>query len=135
MNARHSLICFFFLSEYDHLLFLPLNFMVDVKTTLYVGIAKLTRSDAGWYQCGLKDRPFLVSDSYQDIEIRVTDAPTSSKPKVTLRPFPTSVPSVSTLTTTQSLSSVPSSAPLNAPRSLNLDREIQMVTVRCCTLV
>ncbi|XP_034060337.1 uncharacterized protein LOC117538592 [Gymnodraco acuticeps] len=39
---------------------------------LYVGITKLTKSDAGRYQCGL-DRSFL--DSYQDIEIRVTDDP------------------------------------------------------------
>ncbi|KAL3064701.1 hypothetical protein OYC64_000856 [Pagothenia borchgrevinki] len=77
---------------------------------LYVSITKLTKSDAGRYQCGLEDRS-LLPDSYQDFEIRVTDAPTSSKPEVTLTPFPTSAPSASTLTTTQSLSSIPSSAP------------------------
>ncbi|XP_034060336.1 uncharacterized protein LOC117538590 [Gymnodraco acuticeps] len=76
---------------------------------LYVGITKLTKSDAGRYQCGLV-RSALFPDSYQDIEIRITDAPTSSKPEVTLRPFPTSAPSASPLTTTQSLSSIPSSA-------------------------
>ncbi|XP_033987656.1 CMRF35-like molecule 9 isoform X2 [Trematomus bernacchii] len=76
---------------------------------LYVSITKLTKSDAGRYQCGMEDRPFLP-DSYQDIEIRVKDAPTSSKPEVTPRPFSTSSPSASTLTTTQSLSSIPSSA-------------------------
>ncbi|KAL3064799.1 hypothetical protein OYC64_000933 [Pagothenia borchgrevinki] len=74
------------------------------NTILYVGITKLTKSDAGLYQCGLEDRPFLVFNSYQDIKIRVTDASTSP------RPFPTSAPSASTLTPTQSLSSVPSSA-------------------------
>ncbi|XP_033987660.1 uncharacterized protein LOC117483427 isoform X6 [Trematomus bernacchii] len=66
---------------------------------LYVSITKLTKSDAGRYQCGMEDRPFLP-DSYQDIEIRVKDAPTSSKPEVTPRPFPTSA---STLTTTKGL--------------------------------
>ncbi|XP_010778664.1 uncharacterized protein, partial [Notothenia coriiceps] len=73
---------------------------------LYVSITKLTKSDAGRYQCGLV-RTALLPDSHQDFEIRVTDAPTSSKPEVTLRPFSTSA---SPLTTTQSLSSVPSSA-------------------------
>ncbi|KAF3860822.1 hypothetical protein F7725_001077 [Dissostichus mawsoni] len=70
------------------------------ETILYVGIANLTRSDAGWYQCGLV-RSALFPDSHQDIEIRVTEAPTSSKPKVTLRPFPTSVPSAPPERTTQ----------------------------------
>ncbi|KAK1898767.1 CMRF35-like molecule 5 [Dissostichus eleginoides] len=78
-----------------------------LSAILYVGITKLTRSDAGRYQCGLVR---FGPDSYQDIEIRVTEAPTSSKPEVTLTPFSTSNPSASTLTTTQSLSSVPSSA-------------------------
>ncbi|XP_034096075.1 CMRF35-like molecule 8 [Gymnodraco acuticeps] len=76
------------------------------ETTLYVSITKLTKSDAGTYQCGL-DRSGSVLDAYTDFEIRVKDAPTSSKPEVTPRPFPTSA---STLTPTQSLSSVPSSA-------------------------
>ena len=39
---------------------------------MYVNITKLTKSDAGWYQCGL-DRSFPLPDSYLDIEIRVTD--------------------------------------------------------------
>ncbi|XP_033987664.1 uncharacterized protein LOC117483432 isoform X1 [Trematomus bernacchii] len=77
-----------------------------LSAILYSSITKLTKSDTGPYQCGL-DRSYPLPDSYQDFEIRVTDAPTSSKPEVTLRPFPTSA---STLTTTQSLSSVPSSA-------------------------
>ncbi|XP_039655991.1 uncharacterized protein LOC120558795 isoform X3 [Perca fluviatilis] len=47
--------------------------------------------------------PFWLS--YQEIEIRVTDAPTSP-----LRPSSPSVPSASTLMTSQSLSSTPSSA-------------------------
>ncbi|KAJ4934206.1 hypothetical protein JOQ06_007008 [Pogonophryne albipinna] len=66
-------------------------------TTLYLSITKLTKSDAGRYQCSL-DRS--VFNLYQDIEIRVTDAPASL----------TSAPSASTLTTTKSLSSIPSSA-------------------------
>ncbi|XP_033987663.1 polycystic kidney disease protein 1-like 3 [Trematomus bernacchii] len=86
---------------------------------LYVSITKLTKSDPGLHQCGL-DRSYLLPDSYQDFEIRVTDAPTSSKPEVTPRPFPTSAPSASTLTTTQSLSSVPSSAsPESTTQSLS----------------
>ncbi|KAK5924113.1 hypothetical protein CgunFtcFv8_001016 [Champsocephalus gunnari] len=71
-------------------------------TILYLAITKLTKSDAGRYQCGL-DRSGSLLDSYQDFEIRVTD-------EVTPRSFPTSAPSASTLTITQSLSSVPSSA-------------------------
>ncbi|XP_034096084.1 uncharacterized protein LOC117562372 [Gymnodraco acuticeps] len=86
------------------------GYFPESETVLYVSITKLTKSDAGRYQCGLEDRPFPVFDSYQDFEIRVTDAPTSSKPEVTPRPFPTSSPSASPLTPTQSLSSVPSSA-------------------------
>ncbi|XP_033987666.1 CMRF35-like molecule 8 isoform X1 [Trematomus bernacchii] len=66
---------------------------------LYVSITKLTKSDAGRYQCGL-DRSVLFPGSHQDFEIRVKDAPTSSKPEVTPRPFPTSA---STLTTTKGL--------------------------------
>ncbi|KAI4824425.1 hypothetical protein KUCAC02_012937 [Chaenocephalus aceratus] len=77
-----------------------------LSVILYVSITNLTKSDTGGYQCGL-DRYFSFTDSYQDFEITITDAPTSSKPEVTLTPFPTST---STLTTMQSLSSVPSSA-------------------------
>ncbi|XP_033987665.1 uncharacterized protein LOC117483432 isoform X2 [Trematomus bernacchii] len=80
-----------------------------LPTILYVSITELTKSDAGRYQCGM-DRSGSLPNSYRDILITVTDAPTSSKPEVTPRPFPTSSPSASTLTTTQRLSFVPSSA-------------------------
>ncbi|XP_033987658.1 uncharacterized protein LOC117483427 isoform X4 [Trematomus bernacchii] len=72
------------------------------ETVLYMSITKLTKSDAGRYQCGL-DRSVLFPGSHQDFEIRVKDAPTSSKPEVTPRPFSTSSPSASTLTTTKGL--------------------------------
>ncbi|XP_033987661.1 uncharacterized protein LOC117483430 isoform X1 [Trematomus bernacchii] len=86
-----------------------------LSVIVYVSITKLTKSDTGRYQCGLVRS--LLSDSYQDFEISVKDAPTSSKPEVTPRPFPTSA---STLTTTQSLSSVPSSAsPESTTQSLS----------------
>ncbi|XP_044066032.1 uncharacterized protein LOC122882582 isoform X2 [Siniperca chuatsi] len=80
---------------------------------MFVSITKLTKSDSGRYRCSL-DR-FLIPDSSEEFEIRVTDAPITSKPNWTLRPFSTSVPSASTLKTTQSLrsssgSSTPSSA-------------------------
>ncbi|KAF1389962.1 hypothetical protein PFLUV_G00053130, partial [Perca fluviatilis] len=71
---------------------------------LYVSIRNLTPSDSGRYRCGLV-RYFSSSPSYQEIEIRVTDAPTSP-----LRPSSPSLPSASTLMTSQSLSSTPSSA-------------------------
>ncbi|XP_078112022.1 uncharacterized protein LOC144521352 isoform X2 [Sander vitreus] len=73
------------------------------ETVLYVSIRNLTQSDSGRYRCGL-DRSLFPS-SYQELEIRVTDAPTSP-----LRPSSPSVPSDSTLMTSQSLSSTPSSA-------------------------
>ncbi|XP_078112023.1 uncharacterized protein LOC144521353 isoform X1 [Sander vitreus] len=73
------------------------------ETVLYVSIRNLTQSDSGRYRCGL-DRSLFPS-SYQEIEIQVTDAPTSP-----LRPSSPSVPSDSTLMTSQSLSSTPSSA-------------------------
>ncbi|KAF1389958.1 hypothetical protein PFLUV_G00053090 [Perca fluviatilis] len=72
-------------------------------TVLYVSITKLNKSDSGRYRCGLVRS--LFPSSYQEIEIRVTDAPTSP-----LRPSSPSVPSASTLMTSQSLSSTPSSA-------------------------
>ncbi|XP_028437819.1 CMRF35-like molecule 9 [Perca flavescens] len=73
------------------------------ETVLYVSITNLTQSDSGRYRCGL-DRSFFPT-SYQEIEIQVTDAPTSP-----LRPSSPSVPSASTLMTSQSLSPTPSSA-------------------------
>ncbi|XP_068582614.1 uncharacterized protein [Cebidichthys violaceus] len=75
----------------------------QTSTILYVSITKLTKSDAGKYKCGL--HRYLTPSSYQEIEIRVEEAPVSSKPNVTLQPFSASVPSASTLTTTQCLSS------------------------------
>ncbi|XP_068582616.1 uncharacterized protein [Cebidichthys violaceus] len=61
----------------------------QTSTILYVSITNLTKSDAGKYRCGLH-RSLTFSPSYQEIEIRVEEA---------------SVPSASTLTTTQWLSS------------------------------
>ncbi|XP_039655995.1 putative protein TPRXL isoform X3 [Perca fluviatilis] len=71
-------------------------------TVLYVSITKLNKSDSGRYKCRLDRSLFPASD--QEIEIRVTDAPTSP-----LRPSSPSVPSASTLMTSQSLNSTPSS--------------------------
>ncbi|XP_063740469.1 uncharacterized protein LOC134865013 [Eleginops maclovinus] len=85
------------------------GFYPAYSTILYVSITKLTKSDEGGYRCGL-DRSLPASDSHKDFRITVKEAPTSSKPEVTPRPFSTSAPSTSTLTTTQSLSSTPSSA-------------------------
>ncbi|XP_035864148.1 CMRF35-like molecule 9 isoform X3 [Sander lucioperca] len=85
------------------------RYSIEYKTTfsgtvVNVSIRNLTQSDSGRYRCGL-DRSFPFSPSYQEIEIRVTDAPTSP-----LRPSSPSVPSASTLMTSQSLRSTPSSA-------------------------
>ncbi|KAI4823580.1 hypothetical protein KUCAC02_012158, partial [Chaenocephalus aceratus] len=68
-----------------------------------VGITKLTKSDSGRYKCGL-DR-YLLPNSHGLIEIIVEDAPTTSKPKWTLRPFSTEVQSASTPPTPQRQSS------------------------------
>ncbi|XP_042371751.1 uncharacterized protein LOC121965690 [Plectropomus leopardus] len=68
---------------------------------LYVTITKLMKSDSGRYRCRLDDS--WSSDFL--FEIRVKDAPTSSKPNWTLGPVSASVPSASTPTTTQSLTS------------------------------
>ncbi|XP_042265107.1 uncharacterized protein LOC121895751 [Thunnus maccoyii] len=68
---------------------------------LYVTITQLKKSDTGWYRCGYGRA--LSPDSSNTFLIFVVDAPTTSKPNRTLRPFPTSVPSTSTPTTTQSL--------------------------------
>ncbi|XP_075953239.1 CMRF35-like molecule 5 isoform X3 [Anarhichas minor] len=82
------------------------------STVLYVSITKLTKSDAGKYRCGLHRS--LPLPSYQDIEIRVEEAPISSKPNVTLKPLSASVPSASTQTTTQLSSSTGSYTPSSA---------------------
>ncbi|XP_067449740.1 polymeric immunoglobulin receptor-like [Thunnus thynnus] len=68
---------------------------------LYVTITQLKKSDTGRYRCGYGRA--LSPDSSNTLLIFVVDAPTTSKPNWTLRPFPTSVPSASTPTTTQSL--------------------------------
>ncbi|XP_042265586.1 uncharacterized protein LOC121896026 isoform X1 [Thunnus maccoyii] len=68
---------------------------------LSVTITQLKKSDTGWYRCGY-GRASSPDSSYM-FPIFVVDAPTTSKPNRTLRPFPTSVPSASTPTTTQSL--------------------------------
>ncbi|XP_044206453.1 early nodulin-like protein 2 isoform X1 [Thunnus albacares] len=68
---------------------------------LYVTITQLKKSDTGRYRCGYGRSS--SPDSSNTFLIFVVDAPTTSKPNRTLRPFPTSVPSASTPTTTQSL--------------------------------
>lgn len=68
---------------------------------LYVTITQLKKSDTGRYRCGYSRAS--SPDSSNTFLIFVVDAPTTSKPNRTLRPFPTSVPSASTPTTTQSL--------------------------------
>ncbi|XP_075958630.1 uncharacterized protein LOC142960603 [Anarhichas minor] len=83
------------------------------STVLYVSITKLTKSDAGKYRCGLH-RSLPLPSSYQDIEIRVEEAPISSKPNVTLKPLSASVPSASTQNTTQLSSSTGSYTPSSA---------------------
>ncbi|KAM7411192.1 hypothetical protein PAMA_021260 [Pampus argenteus] len=79
---------------------------------LYVTITQLTKSDSGQYRCGL-DRFFFI-DRYRELKIIVTDAPSISKPNLTLRPFITSVQPASTPTaTTPTRSSTPSSSSTN----------------------
>ncbi|XP_070765996.1 uncharacterized protein [Enoplosus armatus] len=87
---------------------------------LYVSITNLKRSDSGWYRCSLERS--WGTDSSEEFEIRVEEAPIPPKPNRTPRPFSTSVPSTSTTPpTAQSLSSssgsaAPSSAPPEATR-------------------
>ncbi|KAM7405299.1 hypothetical protein PAMP_012572 [Pampus punctatissimus] len=76
---------------------------------LYVTITQLTKSDSGLYGCGLDKRFFF--DLYVEFKIIVTDAPSTSKPNLTLRPFITSVQPASTPTaTTPRRSFTPSSS-------------------------
>ncbi|XP_050927400.1 CMRF35-like molecule 1 isoform X13 [Lates calcarifer] len=84
--------------------------LLDIQSpTLNVTITQLTKSDSGRYWCGLGRTVF--PNGYYEIDLRVTDAPTTSKPNLTVQPFSTSLPSASTSTTsttttvTQSLSS------------------------------
>ncbi|XP_075953217.1 uncharacterized protein LOC142955747 isoform X2 [Anarhichas minor] len=83
------------------------------STVLYVSITKLTKSDAGKYRCGLH-RSLPLLSPYSEIEIRVEEAPISSKPNVTLKPLSASVPSASTQNTTQLSSSTGSYTPSSA---------------------
>ncbi|XP_042264098.1 uncharacterized protein LOC121895206 isoform X2 [Thunnus maccoyii] len=81
------------------------RYIMEYKNThagshLHVTITQLTKSDSGHYRCGLDVS--LAIDPYGEFKIIVTDAPSISKPKVTLRPSLTSVQSASTPTTTQS---------------------------------
>ncbi|XP_056241512.1 trem-like transcript 4 protein [Seriola aureovittata] len=69
---------------------------------LHVTITRLTQSDSGRYGCGLDK--LWSKDPYREFEIIVTNAPSTSKPTLTLGPLLTSVPSAST-PTTQSLRS------------------------------
>ncbi|KAL7399237.1 hypothetical protein ABVT39_021919 [Epinephelus coioides] len=79
------------------------------NTILNVSITDLTESDSGRYSCGLLRSVFFIP-TYSEFEIRVKDAPTSSDPNWILPPVTAFVPSTSTLTTSQSLSSTSSSA-------------------------
>ncbi|XP_042264099.1 uncharacterized protein LOC121895206 isoform X3 [Thunnus maccoyii] len=81
------------------------RYIMEYKNTragsrLHVTITQLTKSDSGRYRCGL--HVSLAIDPYWEFKIIVTNAPSISKPKVTLRASLTSVQSASTPTTTQS---------------------------------
>ncbi|XP_076597286.1 uncharacterized protein LOC143327040 [Chaetodon auriga] len=77
----------------------------------FVSITNLTKSDSGWYRCGVHN----ILNSYEDFVIRVKDAPVASTPNWTPGALSPSVPSASSLTTAQSLSSSSgSSAPPSA---------------------
>ncbi|XP_044207424.1 uncharacterized protein LOC122982304 [Thunnus albacares] len=81
------------------------RYIMEYKNTragscLHVTITQLTKSDSGRYRCGLDVS--LAIDPYGEFKIIVTDAPSTSKPNLTLRPSLTSVQSASTPATTQS---------------------------------
>ncbi|XP_051280350.1 uncharacterized protein LOC127376932 isoform X4 [Dicentrarchus labrax] len=93
----------------------------EYPTLLYVSITKLTKSDSGRYRCWL-DRT-LSPDSTEDFELRVEDAPTTSKPnwKITTKaPF---TPSVSQSLSSSSGSSTPSSS---SPETTNQSNSVQL---------
>ncbi|XP_056240654.1 CMRF35-like molecule 5 isoform X3 [Seriola aureovittata] len=91
---------------------------VTERATLNVSITQLSMSDSGQYWCGLKR---FGPDGYEEFEIRVIEASTTSKPNLTLRPLSTSLPPSSTLTTTtqSSGSSVGSSTHSSASETTN----------------
>ncbi|XP_045911384.1 uncharacterized protein LOC123974606 [Micropterus dolomieu] len=70
---------------------------------VFVSITQLTKSDSGWYRCGLGES--LSSALFESVQIIVEDAPTTSTTKLSLLDITTSIPSASTTTTTQSSSS------------------------------
>ncbi|XP_027144377.1 uncharacterized protein LOC104928364 isoform X2 [Larimichthys crocea] len=87
-----------------------------LTSSLYVSITNLTKSDAGKYRCVLKRDYFI--ESTEEFVLRVEDAPNTLKPNWTPEPFPTSVPSTSTPTTTQSLTSSSGSSTPSSTQSL-----------------
>ncbi|XP_050923584.1 uncharacterized protein LOC108890929 isoform X3 [Lates calcarifer] len=108
------------------------------STLLYVTITQLTKSDSGRYRCSLERTGF--SDGYDEIDLRVTDAPTTSIPDCTLPPFSTSLPSASTPTliqTTQSLTSSSSSSPetTKQPETSSAGSGYFLVLVTCVPVV
>ncbi|XP_060931267.1 hepatitis A virus cellular receptor 1 homolog isoform X2 [Limanda limanda] len=58
---------------------------------VHVTIKQLRKSDSGHYTCGLKRTP-LHRDTYEKVEIIVTDASPSSTPNRPVEPSPTSLP-------------------------------------------
>ncbi|XP_038577623.1 cell adhesion molecule 1-like [Micropterus salmoides] len=65
---------------------------------VFVSITQLTKSDSGWYRCGLGES--LSSALFESVQIIVVDAPTTSTTKLSLLDITTSIPSASTTTTT-----------------------------------
>ncbi|XP_034552727.1 uncharacterized protein LOC117822164 isoform X2 [Notolabrus celidotus] len=76
---------------------------LSTSTLLYVSITNLTKSDSGRYSCKL-DRS-LPPDSSETFELRVKDAPKTTKPNRTLQPFSASTSSTTTRTSTETLNS------------------------------
>ncbi|XP_050923581.1 CMRF35-like molecule 5 [Lates calcarifer] len=106
------------------------------STLLFVTITQLTKSDSGWYWCGLERGDF--PSGYDEIYLRVTDAPTTSIPDCTLPPFSTSLPSASTPTliqTTQSLTSSSSSSPETTKQPETSSAGYFLVLVTCVPVV
>uniref|UniRef100_A0A087X759 Immunoglobulin domain-containing protein n=1 Tax=Poecilia formosa TaxID=48698 RepID=A0A087X759_POEFO len=73
---------------------------------VYVSISELKRSDSGRYRCGL-DKSWT---RYDDFDLDVTGASNTSGPNWTLKTFPSTLVTSSSLTLTQRLSSSSSSS-------------------------
>ncbi|XP_014909632.1 uncharacterized protein LOC106960806 isoform X6 [Poecilia latipinna] len=73
---------------------------------VYVSISELKRSDSGRYRCGL-DKSWT---RYDDFDLDVTEASNTSGPNWTLKTFPSTLVTSSSLTLTQRLSSSSSSS-------------------------